>query len=62
MLDSGLRNGEVIRMRWEINWEGAFYFNLHGKTRKARRPVPLSKRAIAVLGTIELEQSDAREG
>ena len=41
MLDSGLRNGEVIRMRWEtINWEGAFYFNPRGKTRKARRPVP----------------------
>jgi integrase len=32
MLDSGLRNGEVVRMRWEtINWEGAFYFNPRGQ-------------------------------
>ena len=63
MLDSGLRNGEVIRMRWEtINWEGAFYFNPRGKTRKARRPVPLSERVIALLTTIQLEQSDTRDG
>ena len=62
MLDSGLRNGEVIRMRWEtINWEGAFYFNPRGKTRKARRPVPLSERVIALLRTIQLEQLDTRE-
>jgi integrase len=63
MLDSGLRNGEVIRMRWEsINWEGAFYFNPGGKTRKARRPVPLSERVIALLKTIQLEQLGRREG
>jgi integrase len=63
MLDSGMRNGEVIRMRWEtINWERAFYFNPRGKTRKARRPVPLSDRVITLLRTIQLEQSDAREG
>lgn len=38
LLDSGLRNREVIRMRLEhINWESAFYFNPKGKTRKARR-------------------------
>src|SRR6266704_4428549 len=48
MRDSGLRNGEVIRMRFEyINWEGAFYFNPKGKTRKARRQVPLSERVIS---------------
>ena len=36
MLDSGLRNGEVIRMRWEtINWEGAFYFNPQGQDAKS---------------------------
>jgi integrase len=29
MLDSGLRNGEVTRMRWEyIKWDSAFYFKL----------------------------------
>jgi len=50
MLDCGMRDGEVARMRWEdINWDGAFYFNPKGKTRKARRPVPLSERVIALL-------------
>src|SRR5437870_3326100 len=63
MLDSGLRNGEVIRMRLEyINWENAFYFNPNGKTRKARRPVPLSERVIALLRTIPQEQSAGTEG
>jgi integrase len=63
MLDSGLRNGEVIRMRWEyINWDSAFYFNPKGKTRKARRPVPLSERVIALLRTIQQEQLGQREG
>ena len=63
MLDSGMRNGEVIRMRWEtINWESAFYFNPKGKTRKARRPVPLSERVTALLRTIQHEQSDPRQG
>jgi len=63
MLDSGLRNGEVIRMRLEhINWESAFYFNPKGKTRKARRLVPLSERVIAILRNIQREQSGQREG
>jgi integrase len=61
MLDSGLRNGEVIRMRLEqIIWESAFYFNPKGKTRKARRLVPLSERVIALLRNIQLEQSGQR--
>ena len=63
MLDSGLRNGEVIRMRFEsINWERAFYFNPKGKTRKARRPVPLSERVLALLGNIQQELLGQREG
>ena len=63
MLDSDLRNGEVIRMRFEyINWESAFYFNPKGKTRKARRQVPLSERAIALLRNIQHEQSGRKEG
>ena len=58
MLDSGMRNGEVIRMRWEnVHWEGAFYFNPKGKTRKARRHVPLSERVLALLRTIHEEHS-----
>ena len=63
MLDSGMRNGEVIRMRWEnIHWDDAFYFNPKGKTRKARRPVPLSERVIALLRNIQQKQSRPREG
>jgi integrase len=63
MLDSGLRDGEAVRMRLEyINWESAFYFNREGKTRKARRPVPLSERVIALLRNIQQEQLGQREG
>jgi len=63
MLDSGLRNGEVIRMRYEyINWESAFYFNPRGKTRKARRPVPLSERVLALLRNIQQGQLGQKEG
>ena len=63
MLDSGLRNGEVIRMRFEhINWENAFYFNPKGKTRKARRPVPLSERVIALLRGTQQEALGQTEG
>jgi integrase len=50
-------------MRLEyINWESAFYFNREGKTRKARRPVPLSERVIALLRNIQQEQLGQREG
>jgi integrase len=63
MLDSGLRNGEVTRMRWEyINWDSAFYFNPKGKTRKARRPVPLSDRVMALLRIIQQEQFGRADG
>ena len=63
MLDSGMRNGEVVRMRLEqISWEGAFYFNPKGKSRKARRIVPLSERVIGILRTIQQEQKGGTEG
>jgi len=63
MLDSGLRNGEVVRMRLEyINWENAFYFNPSGKTLRARRQVPLSERVIALLRTIQSEHGGTTEG
>ncbi|HLW53772.1 MAG TPA: tyrosine-type recombinase/integrase [Candidatus Angelobacter sp.] len=59
MLDGGMRNGEVVGMRWEyINWDGAFYFNPKGKSRKARRPVPLSERVIALLKGLRQEGQD----
>jgi integrase/recombinase XerD len=52
MLDSGMRDGEVVRMRIEhINWMEEVYFNPQGKTGKARRQVPLSKRVMALLRT-----------
>jgi integrase len=57
MLDAGMRNGEVVRMRWEhINWEAASSFNPEGKTPRARRQVPLSERVLEVLRTIRHEQ------
>ena len=62
MLDTGLRNGEVVRMRWEtIDWEGAFYFNPEGKTPRARRQVPLSERVLDLLRTIREEQEQKRQ-
>jgi len=50
-------------MRLEhINWESAFYFNPKGKSRKARRVVPLSERVIGILRTIEQEEKGGTEG
>ena len=50
MRDMGLRPDEVFRMRWEhVHWEKRLYFNPHGKSRKARRWIPLSQRAIEAL-------------
>ena len=60
MLDSGMRNGEVVRMLLQhINWDEGFYFNPKGKTRRARRRVPLSRRVIARL---RVRCGDRREG
>ena len=45
MLDSGLRPGEIFRMRWEnIHWDKGLIFNPRGKSRKSRRYVPLTER------------------
>ena len=51
MLDSGLRPGEIFRMRWEnIHWDKGLIFNPRGKSRKSRRYVPLTERVnIALL-------------
>ena len=47
MLDSGLRPGEIYRMRWEnIHWVQGLIFNPRGKSRKSKRYVlTLSQRA-----------------
>ena len=48
--DTGLRPDEVLRMRWEyVDWLQKTFLNRCGKTAKARRVVPLSDRALAVL-------------
>lgn len=50
MRDMGLRPIEVFRMRWEhVYWEKRLYFNPCGKSRKARRWVPLSQRVFDAL-------------
>jgi integrase len=50
MLDSGLRPGEILRMRWEnIHWDKGLIFNPRGKSRKSRRYVPLTERVKAAL-------------
>lgn len=60
MLDSGMRDGEVIRMEAQnIYADDGYYFNPKGKTKRARRRVPLSKRVIARL---KARCGDRREG
>jgi integrase len=50
MLDSGLRPGEIFRMRWEnLHWDKGLIFNPRGKSRKSRRYVPLTERVKAAL-------------
>ena len=53
MIDTGMRPEECFRMRWEhINWSGGRYGTVlitHGKTESARRIIPLTLRASAIL-------------
>jgi integrase len=50
MLDSGMRDGEVVRMEIQnIYSDNGYYFNPKSKTKRARRRVPLSKRVITRL-------------
>jgi len=61
MLDCGMRPSEVVTMRREqVNVAGALYFNPKGKTKYARRRIPLSDRVLGILRT--RMQSDLREG
>jgi integrase len=60
MLDSGLRPGEIYRMRWEnIHWEQGMIFNPRGKSRKSKRYVPLTERMKSALLS---RPSGSREG
>jgi integrase len=50
MLETGMRPEEVYRIRPEnVNLAGGFLLNLYGKTKAARRRVPLNSRAKSVL-------------
>lgn len=47
VIDSGLRDGEVIKMKVQhLNFEKNYYQNPEGKTERARRRVPLSERVL----------------
>ena len=55
LMDTGLRPEECFRLRWEnINFSGGRHGTLrvlHGKTKAARRTLPLSARVRAILWT-----------
>jgi integrase len=56
----GMRPDEVFRIRTEnINWSQRLIFNPNGKTRAARRYVPISERMLELL---MVRCSDKREG
>ncbi|HEV2115382.1 MAG TPA: site-specific integrase [Terriglobales bacterium] len=60
MQDCGARPEEVFRIRVEnINWNTRTIFNPHGKTRKARRHLPISDRMMDLL---LLRCGDRKEG
>ena len=50
ILDCGMRPGEVFEMRWEdVDWQRRMIFIPRGKTRLARRYLPMSERIIYAL-------------
>jgi integrase len=60
ILDSGMRPGEVFQMRWEdIDWERGVIFIPRGKTRLARRYLPMSER---IIGALKERRGDQSEG
>lgn len=52
MIETGMRNDEVYKMRMEhIHLRDRYYANLKGKTPSARRRIPLSERAVQVIAS-----------
>jgi integrase len=50
MLETGMRPEEVCRMRREdVHLEQSYYFNPYGKTKAAKRKVPLSVKAVEIV-------------
>lgn len=59
MLDCGMRPGDVFQMCWEdIDWDRNVIFTPRGKTRLARRFLPMSERIITVLQARKKEQTE----
>lgn len=53
MLDCGMRPEEVMRMRWEhLAWEQSAILVPHGKSLRAQRHLPMSKRVREALSAI----------
>jgi integrase len=60
MMDTGCRPNEILQLRWEhIVWDHRLIFICKGKTKKARRHVPLSDRAIECLRHRAQEQGES---
>jgi integrase len=54
---SGMRPAETMSMRWEfLRLETGIYANPHGKTKSAKRPIPLLNGSLAVLQRRHTEQ------
>lgn len=62
MFDGGLRVGEACRLEWKtVDLEKRFVFIESGKTKAARRRVPLTTRTIKALSALHnLQPEDAR--
>jgi integrase len=60
VLDTGMRPGEVFRMRWEdVLWDRKTIFIPRGKTPRSRRYLPMSDRLLELL---QARCNDQREG
>jgi integrase len=60
VLDCGMRPAEVFAMRWEdINWDTQVIFIPRGKTKRARRFIPMSKRVAEAL---QVRRGDKADG
>ena len=60
---TGMRPKECYSMRWEyVTWETAHYRNPNGKTKTAKRAVPLLGDSLAILKRRHVEQGMPREG
>jgi integrase len=60
---TGMRPDEAFSLRWEfVWWEGMFYQNPNGKTKAARRAIPLLGEALPVLRRRHVARGKPKEG